>query len=395
MLKKMLIIFLLTGMIAPFPMETRAAEQPKNVIFMVMDGTNSDVITLSRWYKGEALALDSILVGGVKTKSLKSAITDSAAAGTAMATGQKTTIDFIGMVPARDDDGVVRGRPVANILEAAQDKGLATGIVATSPIQHATPAAFSAHSVSRHRYEDIAMQQLHQGIDVILGGGRDYTEAVKKSKKLGLLTTRAELLNANGTQLHGNFAPIDMAYDFDRKKLHPDQPSLQEMTRKAINVLAKKPNGFFLFVEGSKVDFAAHKNDPVGMISEVLAFDKAVSEALNFAKDNGNTLLIVTTDHGNSGLTMGNKNTEGSYAETPADVFIKPIKKARLTVTGATSQLKEDRSNIKSVLSSYGLDHLSKKQLKKLKKAEDFRSGNGADDGQPCAARFYYERSYR
>ena len=179
-LKKMLIIFLLTGMIAPFPMETRAAEQPKNVIFMVMDGTNSDVITLSRWYKGEALALDSILVGGVKTKSLKSAITDSAAAGTAMATGQKTTIDFIGMVPARDDDGVVRGRPVANILEAAQDKGLATGIVATSPIQHATQLATFRHSVSRHRYEDIAMQQLHQGIDVILGGGRDYTEAVKK-----------------------------------------------------------------------------------------------------------------------------------------------------------------------------------------------------------------------
>lgn len=361
MLKKILLFVLLVGM----PVHVQAAEAPRNVIFMVMDGTNSDVVTLSRLYKGKALALDSILVGGVKTFSLESAITDSAAAGTALATGQKTVIDLIGMVPQPSGNP----RPVANLLEASQEKGLATGIVSTSPVQHATPAAFSAHVLNRNQFQEIANQQAHQGIDVIFGGGRKYA-----AKNPRMIVDRTALYKARGPKQAGYFADEDMAYDFDRVKLHQNQPSLQEMTRKAIEVLNKQQNGFFLFIEGSKVDFAAHKNDPVGMISEVLAFDSAVEETLNFAKKNKNTLLIAVTDHGNSGLTIGNRDTNRSYAQSPATTFIAPLKKARLSVTGALSQLKKDRSNLETVLRNYGLDGLSKQQLRKFARSEDLET---------------------
>lgn len=373
MFKKMVIAVLLYSISYAVPHNVDASlnvDSRKNVIFMVMDGTNSDVITLARHYKGKALALDEILSGGVRTYSLRSAITDSAAAATAMATGQKTIVDFIGMVPVEEKDGTFRGRPVANVLEAAKEKGLATGIVATAPVQHATPAAFSAHSNSRHQMKEIGIQQAHQNFDVMLGGGKKYSFA-KMEGMLDHVSTKNELMDSNSRQLIGYFSEEDMAYDFDRKKLHPKQPSLAEMTKKALQTLDRNPSGFLLFIEGSKVDFAGHKNAPVGMISEVLAFDEAVKVALQFAKEDQNTLLIAVADHGNSGLTMGNRQTDQTYPETPSEEFTEPLKKASLTVAGAISQLKQNKSNIEDVLKSYGLDNLTKTEIKRLKKEKD------------------------
>ncbi|WP_144460174.1 alkaline phosphatase [Siminovitchia fortis] len=364
MFKRLIIAVLIYSFSFAMPCNAEASLKEgsrKNVIFMIMDGTNSDVITLARHYKGKPLALDEILTGGVRTYSLRSAITDSAAAATAMATGHKTTVDFIGMIPVKEN----RGRPVANVLEAAKEKGLATGIIATAPIQHATPAAFSAHSNSRHQMKEIGVQQAHQNIDVMLGGGKKYAFIPDH------ISTKTEMMNSNGLRLHGFFSEEDIAYEFDRRKLHPEQPSLAEMTKKALQTLAQNPNGFFLFIEGSKVDFAGHKNDPVGMVSEVLAFDEAVKEALQFAIKDQNTLLIAVADHGNSGLTMGNRQTDQSYPETPPEHFTEPLKKASLTVTGAVSQLKRNKSNMKDVLESYGLDDLSQSQIERIKKAED------------------------
>ncbi|RDI41640.1 alkaline phosphatase [Falsibacillus pallidus] len=369
------------------------AKQPgkRNVIFMVMDGTNSDVVTLARWYKGGSLNLDKILTGGVRTYSLESSITDSAAAGTALATGHKTVTDAIGMVPV-DSEGRSEKqrrsfRPVVNVLEAAQAEGLATGIVSTSPVQHATPAAFSSHSIARDDFDDIGEQQVYQGMDVVLGGGKlslipkselddgnlekvpfgakdarkdgENLVSVIRDKGYSFVETKRQMERASGSKLWGSFAYGDVAYEFDRAKLHPNQPSLAEMTGKAIDVLSKDRDGFFLFVEGSKVDWAAHKNDPIGMISEVLSFDEAVGEALDFAKKDGNTMVVAVTDHGNSGLTIGGRTTNKTYAHTPIEKIVGPLKKAELTVEGAVSELKEDRSNLKSVLADYGLDGLS------------------------------------
>ncbi|MBS4175451.1 alkaline phosphatase [Bacillus sp. FJAT-49736] len=372
----------------------------RNVIFMVMDGTNSDALTLTRWYKGTELALDRILVGGVKTYSLQSGITDSAAAGTAMATGLKATANMIGFVPEVKDGKVYSARPAITILEAAKMHGLSTGIVSTSPVQHATPASFTAHTLNRDGYDDIAEQQVYQGMNVVLGGGKvslivndkgqqkqgptgvgsnmptyrkDGENLLQNIKKSGysFVETKSELKKVKHLQVWGSFADIDIAFEFDRMKLAPNQPSLAEMTKKAIHLLSKNEKGFFLFVEGSKIDWAAHKNDPVGMISEILSFDAAVQEAVQFAESNSNTLLIAVTDHGNSGLTMGNHNTNKSYSTTPVHDFIDPLKKAKLTAAGAVSLLKKDRSNLKEIAKYYGLEPLKESELIRLKTADN------------------------
>lgn len=396
-IKPVLIILILLSLLAfSFPSRCSFAvnSSKKNVIFMIMDGTNSDIVTLSRWYKGAGLNLDKILVGGVRTYSGESAITDSAAAGTAMATGVKTLADHIGM--SKD------GKPVLTVLEAAKLSGYATGIVSTSPVQHATPAAFTSHVIDRDEFGDIGEQQVYQGLDVILGGGAAWLKPKSKNKVKnddGMLKTKQisredgenliskiksdslysfiiskDRLSKKGQtdgKLWGAFAEEDLAYDFDRKALKPDEPTLAEMTEAAIEQLSASTKGFFLMVEGSKVDWAAHKNDPVGMISEVLSFDTAVGQALDFAERDGNTMVVAVTDHGNSGLTLGNVDTDKNYKSQPRDHFVGPLKKAEYTVKGATSLLEDDRSNLKQVLSSYGLDDLNKKEYCVMKDAKD------------------------
>jgi alkaline phosphatase len=394
-IKSVLIVTILLSLLAfSLPGSCGFAASPKkNVIFMIMDGTNSDIVTLSRWYKGSGLNLDKILVGGVRTYSDESAITDSAAAGTAMATGMKTRADYIGMN--------TEGKPILTVLEAAKLSGYATGIVSTSPVQHATPAAFTAHVLNRDEFGDIGEQQVYQNLDVILGGGAAWlkpesknsvknddgmlkTKQISREDGENLVTkiksnplysftaTRDELSKSRGAdKLWGAFADEDMAYDVDRKTLKPDEPTLAEMTRSAIERLSSKEKGFFLMVEGSKVDWAAHKNDPVGMVSEVLSFDRAVGEVLEFAKRDGNTMVVAVTDHGNSGLTLGNGDTDKTYKNQPIETFIKPLKKAEYTVKGVTSQLKEDRSNLKEVLNSYVLSGLNKKEYCAMEEAKD------------------------
>lgn len=363
-------------------------QEPTNVIMMVMDGTSAGATTLSRWYKGENLALDEMVAGGVKTYSAESAITDSAPAATALATGNKSNDKFVGILPAVVNSPGLKSvaakdalRPVANVLEGAKQKGKATGIISTSEIQHATPAGFSAHATHRTNYGDIAEQQVYQNMDVVLGGGKESLSpgTSKNARKDGenlievlednrydIVESRNELLRTKSNKIWGSFAPSALAYDFDRTAIKPEQPTLAEMTKKAITTLDKDKDGFFLFVEGSKVDWAAHANDPVGMISDVLSFDDAVKEALDFAKKDGNTMVIAVSDHGNSGITMGNLNTNSNYPEIPVSTYINPLKKAQLTIEGALSYLKADRSNLDEVAKLYGLDDLTAEERQKL-----------------------------
>ncbi|WP_051348507.1 alkaline phosphatase [Peribacillus kribbensis] len=405
-MKRFSVIFTAVFLCMPLLPSAAKAEgstgKPKNFIMMVMDGTNSDAVTLARWYKGRKLALDDILAGGARTYSYRSAITDSAAAGTALATGRKTIIHSIGMTPA-DQSGMLKpgtegsslnpGRqltesalqnslvPAASILEAAKQAGKATGLVSTSPIQHATPAAFSAHVENRANFDDIAEQQVYQGIDVVLGGGmnsllperrRDREDLVKVIFNSGyaFADKRTVMEQAGSGKLWGAFAPDDIANELDRKRYFPQQPSLAGMTKKALQSLSKNKNGFFLFVEGSKVDWAAHLNDPVGMISEILGFDDAVKEALDFAKKDKNTLVVAVTDHGNSGLSIGSHKTDSSYAVSPPEEFIKPLKKAKVTLEGAMRLLKKDHSNLKEVADHYGITDLTAAEWKALNGAK-------------------------
>jgi alkaline phosphatase len=389
MSKKLMIIsficLLLLGSIGCTEMKAQQThtKAKRNVIMMVMDGTSSGAVTLARWYKGRDLALDKIVTGGVRTYSAESAITDSAAAATALATGNKTDEHYIGLLPSKikipgkqDDHPKHAFVPVANVLEGAKSVGKATGLVVTSEIQHATPAGFSTHVPSRKQKDDIAEQQVYQGIDVMLGGGtvhlnkrKDQEDLQKVVKNAGYqwIDNRSELLKTNATKIWGSFAEKSLAYDIDRPATRPSEPSLAEMTGKAIQTLSKDEDGFFLFVEGSKIDWAAHNNDIIGMISDVLAFDEAVKEALEFAEKDGNTMVIAVTDHGNSGISIGNPQTSKSYAHTPVDHIIKPLKQAKRTVEGALIELKPDRSNIKEVASQYGINDLTNQEVRLLK----------------------------
>ncbi|MED0965613.1 alkaline phosphatase [Bacillus paramycoides] len=371
----------------------KAEKQPKNVIIMVMDGTSSSVTTLARWYKGAPLALDQIVSGGVRTYSTESAITDSAPAATALATGNKSNSGYVGVLPSVvNSPGLelvkeeCKFRPVANVLEGAKRSGRATGIIATSEIQHATPAGFSAHHANRKNFEVIGEQQVYQNIDVVLGGGKaallpptssgirkDNEDLVKviQNKGYDFVETKNALLNSKSNKIWGSFSSNALAFDIDRAATNPEQPTLSQMTEKTIQTLSKDKDGFFLFVEGSKADWAAHANDPIGMISDVLAFDDAVTVALKFAKKDRNTMVIAVTDHGNSGLSIGNSNTTKGYDTTPVSAFITPLKKAKMTLEGATNKLKDDLSNIKEVAALYGLDNLTDNESEKLKAAHN------------------------
>ncbi|MDZ5610256.1 alkaline phosphatase [Bacillus pseudomycoides] len=367
----------------------KTGQQPQNVIMMVMDGTSSSATTLARWYKGAPLALDQIVSGGVRTYSAESAITDSAPAATALATGNKSNSGYVGVLPSvvnspglepiKEED---KFRPVANVLEGAERSGRATGIIATSEIQHATPAGFSAHHANRNNFEVLGEQQVYQNMEVVLGGGKaalqpaasngirkDNEDLVKviQDKGYDFVETKDALLNSKSDKIWGSFSNTALAFDMDREATNPEQPTLSQMTDKAIQTLSKDKDGFFLFVEGSKPDWAAHANDPIGMISDVLAFDAAVAEALEFAKKDGNTMVIAVADHGNSGISIGNSNTTKGYGTTPVSAYIDPLKKAKMTLEGATNKLKDDLSNVEEVAALYGLDNLTDDEKEKLK----------------------------
>ncbi|MBC7959554.1 MAG: alkaline phosphatase, partial [Vallitaleaceae bacterium] len=372
-------------------MNIREASEPnvkvKNVIVMIPDGMSVGAITLARWYKSydvlsktvdptKSLALDEMASGLVRTyweaDGFVGAITDSAPAGTALACGVKTKDQFIGSLPSK--------APIASILEAARSDGKATGIVATSNIQHATPADFSAHYFDRNKYLILAEQQVYAGMDVVLGGGSKYLAGrttdgenlINAIREHGYtyVTDKTGLSSVKSGKVWGMFAPDAMAYDIDIKAIKPTEPTLAEMTTKSIELLSQDNDGFFLMVEGSKVDWAAHANDPVAIISDVIAFDDAVKVALDYAKKHQDTMVLCITDHGNGGITMGNVDTTATYNTDSVEKFIAPLKKATLTGEGVEAKLDKERTNIKEVMSTYfGISDLTDSEVSIIKAA--------------------------
>lgn len=370
--------------------EVKVYAPVKNVIIMIPDGMSSDVVTLSRWYNGgKALNLDRIASGLVRTYSSDAPIADSAPAATAIATGFKSHTGFVGVLPDANTmpglaplAGYKKRAPIANILEAAQLDGKATGLIATSEIMHATPAAFSAHCPNRKDYDAISMQQVYQDVDVVFGGGTKFFTVAGRSDGNDLLavikenyqfvSNKAEMDGVKTGKVWGMFADSALAFDFDRDT--QKEPSLAEMTQKAIEILSQDEDGFFLMVESSKTDWAAHANDPIGLISDFLAFDQAVGVALAFAKQNGDTVVIAATDHGNSGISIGNGATSNNYDMLPLSAFIDPLKKASLTGEGLEKVLTANRSNAVSVMEEYfGITDLTAEEIEAIKETKDGR----------------------
>ncbi|WP_256975633.1 alkaline phosphatase [Paenibacillus sp. MY03] len=314
----------------------------KNVILMIPDGMGISYLTATRIYKGEELSFERYAKGLMKTYSNDTNITDSAAAGTAMATGYKTNNGVIAVTPD--------GKRPESILDAARDKGKSTGLVATSRITHATPAVFTAHDPSRGNEVALATEYINN-VDVILGGGRDMflpqaeggqqpeRNLVAEAEAAGYdyITNRSELDDVTSDKVLGLFAMSDMKYDIDRDKINV--PSLSEMTELAVETLSQDQDGFFLMVEGSQIDWAGHANDPTALITDMLAFEEAVDVALEFAKKDKNTLVVVVGDHETGGMNIG--NTPGGYKEN-----IEVLKNAKGSSNTVLGTLKEEAQTV-------------------------------------------------
>jgi alkaline phosphatase len=273
----------------------------RNIVFMIGDGMGLATVYSAMTVSHNPLNIERCnIIGLQKTFSSDHYITDSGAAATAFASGNKTNNGAIGMDS--------HGKPVKSILEIAKENGLATGLVSTSAITDATPAAFIAHESSKNSPEDIAKDFLKSDIDVFIGGGYDYF--AKRTDKLNLIdslnargykveTSMNALLKSTSLKLAGLIAPVNTPYRLDGRG-----DMLPASSRKAIEILNKNPKGFFLMIEGSEIDWAAHAKDVPPLIDETLDFDDAVGKVLDFAKNDGHTLVVITADHETGGVAI-------------------------------------------------------------------------------------------
>ena len=371
----------------------QAVKPVKNVILMIPDGTSIGVYSAARWYKvynnmGDALHVDPYITGTVSTFSSNAPIGDSAPTTSCYMTGMPARSGNVSIYPVHDPDNdlypvdsTMAYQPLATILEASKiEKNKATGLVVTCEFPHATPADCAAHHYNRGNYNALAPQMAYQNLDVMFGGGnRILTDDIKQhfqNKGTTLIQNdRNAMLNYNSENpVWALFNDRALPYDLDRD---PEiTPSLSEMTEKAIEILSKNENGFFLMVEGSQVDWAAHGNDPVGIITEYLAFDEAVGKAIEFAKQDGETAVVILSDHGNSGLTIGKAECKG-YDKLTIEELFGEVSKYKLTAAGIEKKLIDvGPENMKAEFKKHTDIDLTDDQLKSLLSSRNYKEGN-------------------
>ncbi len=286
--------------------KVKKTKTPKNVILLIGDGMGLAQVYAAYTASCGNLNITTIdQIALVKTNSASDYITDSGAGGTAIACGEKTTNGMIGITPEKV--------PLTSILKHASARRLSTGIVSTCDVTHATPASFVASAESRKMTEKIAYQYHTCGIDVFIGGGSDHF--IRRSDNLNLFDS---LQNRNFKVVQTIPAMMEVKSGKMAALLYPEHPPkisegrgdmLSLSTDKAISLLSQNKKGFFLMIEGSQIDWGGHDNDFEYVVNEVLDFDRAVGIALDFAKKNGETLVIVTADHETGGLA----NLEGNF----------------------------------------------------------------------------------
>ncbi|TKA75080.1 hypothetical protein B0A55_05592 [Friedmanniomyces simplex] len=304
----------------------------RNLIFMVSDGMGPTSMAMTRSWRqhteqvpwDEALVLDEYLIGQSRTRSTSSLVTDSAAGATAFSCGLKSYNGAISVLPDHS--------PCGSVMEAAKRKGYTTGLVVTTRITDATPAVFASHVRRREMEDGIAMlmvgatHPLGRMVDLMLGGGRckfvpigsegscrnddvDVRE-VAGDRGWNYISTREEF-DSLGTEvklpLLGLFAHDDIPYELDRQYQNATYPSLEEMARTALDALSvatkDSDQGFFVMIEGSRIDHAGHANDPAAQVHEVLAYGRTVAAVMEFIKHSETpTLMVSTSDHETGGL---------------------------------------------------------------------------------------------
>lgn len=353
---------------------------PKNIILFVSDGCGPASFTMARDFakatgKRETLFLDDMLVGAIRTYSANREVTDSAAGATAFSCGVKANHQAVGLA--------ANGDTVQTVMERAEELGMRTGVVVTKSITDATPAAFTAHVA--HRYDDepeIAIQQLEGGFDLLFGGGlqsflpndgggrrTDGRNLIDEAKAKGYnVVTDLEGWNAaNSLPILALMGPGNLAYEIDRDPAV--QPTFPDAVSKAIGLLDGDEDGFFLLAEGSMIDIGGHSNDAAAHVHDILAFDEAVKAAVDFARKDGNTLVVSVSDHETGGLTVGR-----SYRWHPLEL-------AKVTASHAvvSAEIQEGSRSIESIIEShFGITDLTKDEIQRIESAESSNAMNGA-----------------
>ncbi|MFW6057796.1 MAG: alkaline phosphatase [Persicimonas sp.] len=291
-----------------------SVDKPKRIILLIGDGMGVPGLSAASYAKGEPLAMLGLEhTGLMSTHSHEFVTTDSAASATAIATGQKTHFEGVSVEAGttRKTEGE-ESRHLQTVLEKAEKSGWKTGLVSTSRIVHATPAAFASHRAHRHSYEEIAGDMLGSGVDVLLGGGTRFFEERGDGKDLleafgdrGYKIARSAEEISEAAELADRLIGLPHDPDFPPAG-DPDRAmNLDEMTRSALQVLDRdNDEGFFLMVEGSQIDWRGHDLDGEGVIKETLDFDDAVRVALDYASTRDDTLVVATSDHETGGLSV-------------------------------------------------------------------------------------------
>lgn len=320
---KKLFLLMAIACIAVQPSEAKKPKQPKinNIIYMIGDGmglAHVSMLELENKYKPTSFdRADNIAL--TRTYSANNRVTDSAASGTALATGYKTNNGWLGLTP----DGTV----VESIIAKAEKHNYATGLVATYAIQHATPASFYAHVNNRGDYTNITKQFMESNVDVAFGGGIKHFEDV--FKKMG--KNHVEELEAKGYKVCKDWNEIaaqskgqvfGLLSDDNMPAIEKRQPNfLADATSKALEILTnntklEKRKGFVLMVEGSQIDGRSHGRDVSGILAEMRDFDKAIKVAMDYADNNPGTLVVVVADHETGGLSIPSSKTDFTLPES-------------------------------------------------------------------------------
>lgn len=290
------------------------AEAPKNIIYMIGDGMGPAYTTGYRYFKDdkstkyvERTIFDELFVGLASTSpDDDTVVTDSAAGATALSTATKSYNGAIAVDTAK--------KPLTTMLQIAKSKGLTTALVATSQINHATPASFAAHNESRRNYDEIANDYVDVkvdgklAVDLMLGGGtkyfiRDDRNLVSEFKQAGYqyVDDFDKLESIKSLPALGLFSDVAFAYAIDQNPTR-----LADMAKKTLSLLDNnKRDGFFVMLEGSQIDWCGHANDIACAMAEMDDFANAIKHAKQYVDQNPDTLLVVTADHSTGGLTLG------------------------------------------------------------------------------------------
>lgn len=372
-------------------------KQIKNVIILIPDGTSLSAVSAARWYQRYThpempqLNIDPYLCGTVLTYSSNAPIGDSAPTTSCYMTGYPSRAGFVSTYPPADSandilpvDPGKAYQPLMTLMEAARiTQGKATGLVFTCEFPHATPADCAAHSYDRSRYDWIAPQMVHNGIDVLIGGGvkvlAPEMKAYLEREDYGVfLNDPVHFQSYEGEKMWALFHDMDMPYELDRRP--EEDPSLAEMTGKAIELLSRNENGFMLMVEGSKIDWAAHANDAAAIITDMLAFDAACGVAFDFAEKNGETLVLVAPDHGNSGFSIGSDRCK-DYSRLTKDELFETVSRMKTSCDGLVKRLHDtEAGRLKEVIRDLTGISISDDEYEQLLRAGDYSGGELSDE---------------